>query len=551
MNTDLETSEGSNTRGLRDLITCSFITGRDFYSYELLKNERGMMIREILKSNSRRYPNRNAIIYKDIRYTFEEFNSRVNRLANALTTMGLSKGDWVAMVADDCAEHVELFWAGAKVGIATSALNPAFSERDFSHLIGNGKAAAVVCSHKYCNLVESLRPTLESVKGYITLGPSRKGFVGYEDLISTSSSVEPDVEIDENNLLYFANTSGTTGLSKQVMHTHKSLLATALMDLDVMDYDMSAGGASLIGGPHFWAYLLPRITIPCFYMGCTLVIPPNLTPQGFLQAIEKEKVTNLTTGTAFLQQIMDYHDLDKYDYSSLRRIFIFGYYPPEVWRRAVELFGNIFVVGYGLSEIGLITFLPPEDFIFDGPPEKVKRLKSCGREGLCVDARVVDDQGEDVQPGQVGEIIAKGPDIMKGYWNAPDATAQTVRGGYVYTGDLATVDEEGYIYLAGRKKDSITTQGKMVLPSEIEEIILQHPQVVDAAVIGLPDEKLGEAIKAVVVKREGELTGEEIIMLCRQNLPGFAVPRSVEFVETLPKTASGRVQRYKIREKYL
>ncbi|HCX90589.1 MAG: hypothetical protein COW04_05760 [Deltaproteobacteria bacterium CG12_big_fil_rev_8_21_14_0_65_43_10] len=164
---------------------------------------------------------------------------------------------------------------------------------------------------------------------------------------------------------------------------------------------------------------------------------------------------------------------------------------------------------------------------------------------------MVDDQGEDVQPGQVGEIIAKGPDMMKGYWTASEATAQTIRGGYVYTGDLATVDEEGYIYLAGRKKDSITTQGRMVLPSEIEEIILQHPQVFEAAVIGIPDEKLGEAIKAVVVKRGGELAGEEIIMLCQKNLPDYAVPQSVDFTENLPKTASGRVQRYKLREKYL
>lgn len=509
------------------------------------------MIKDILKSNARRYPNANAIIFKDIRYTFREFNERINSLANALTDMGLRKSDWVAMIADDCIQHVELFWAGAKIGVATSVLNPALLEKDLFHLIGNGKAAVVVCGHKYRNLVDSLRSTLEGVKGYITLGLSDEDFVGYEDLILTSSSREPDIEINENDLLYFANTSGTTGLSKQVVHTHKSLFATALMDLDAMNYNINVGGVSLIGGPHFWAYLLPRITIPCFYMGCTLAIPSDLTPKGFLQTIEKEKVTNLTTGTAFLQQLMGYPDLDKYDYSSLRRIFIFGYYPPEVWRRAVELFGNIFVVGYGLSEIGLITFLPPEDFIFDGPPEKVRRLKSCGREALCVDARVVDDQGEDVQPGQVGEIIAKGPDMMKGYWTAPEATAQTIRGGYVYTGDLATVDDEGYIYLAGRKKDSITTQGKMVLPSEIEEIILQHPQVFEAAVIGIPDEKLGEAIKAVVVKRGGEIAEEEIIMLCQKNLPDYAVPRSVDFTESLPKTASGRVQRYKLREKYL
>ncbi|MEW6614911.1 MAG: AMP-binding protein [Thermodesulfobacteriota bacterium] len=510
------------------------------------------MIAGILKSNAKRHPDKTAVIFGDTRYTYKEFNDRANSLANALINMGLRKGDWVAMIADDCIQQMEMFWAGAKAGIATSALNTTFSQRDFSHLIGNGKAKVVLCSHKYRNLVESLRPALKSVKEYIILGPSDKGFVGYEDLISTSSSPEPDIEINENDLLYFANTSGTTGLSKQAMHTYKSLFATALMDLDVLNYDMSAGGVFLAATPLFVAYMIPRVSILSFHMRCPLVIPPNLSPQTLLEIIEKERVTNIFGATAFFQPIIDYPDLGKYNYSSLRHIFIFGYYPPEVWRRAVELFGNIFIVGYGLSEIGFISFLPPEDFVFEGPPEKVNRVRSCGREPLWVEARVIDDQGMDVQPGQVGEIIVKGHNMMKGYWNAPEATEQTIKGGYIYTGDLASVDEEGYIYLAGRKKDSITTQGKVVLPLEIEEIILQHPQVLEVAVIGVPDEELGEAVKAVVIKKDGDVTEEEIIALCRENLPDHAVPQSVDFTESLPKTAgTGRIQRYQLRQKYL
>ncbi|MEW6615987.1 MAG: AMP-binding protein [Thermodesulfobacteriota bacterium] len=183
---------------------------------------------------------------------------------------------------------------------------------------------------------------------------------------------------------------------------------------------------------------------------------------------------------------------------------------------------------------------------------KGKQVKSCGREPLCVEARVVDERGEDVQPGQVGEVIARGPDMMKGYWNAPEATEQTIRGGYVYTGDQATVDEEGYIFLVGRKKNSITTQGNMILPLEVEEVILQHPQVLEVAVIGLPDEKLGETVKAVVIKRGDYLTEEDIIALCQVNLPDYAVPQSVDFVESLPKTAgTGRIQRYRLREEYI
>ncbi|MFH1624285.1 MAG: AMP-binding protein [Pseudomonadota bacterium] len=509
------------------------------------------MLKDIFKSNARRYPDKTAVIFEDTRYTYKEFNARLNRLSNALINLGLRKGDLIAIVADDCIQHIEIFWAGVKTGIVSSVLNPHISERDLSHIICNGKARAVVCNHKYKGMIESLRPQLESVKEFIVFGTAGEGFKSYDSLILSSSPEEPAVEISEDDLLYFANTSGTTGLPKQVMHTYKSLFSTALMDLDAVNYDVRAGNVFLVAAPLFWGYLIARISIPAFYTGCTLVIPADLAPQGLLEIIQRERVTNILTGTAFFQPIIDNRDLGKYDYSSVRNIFAYGYFPPEVWQKAIQLFGRIFLLGYGLSEIGLISMLPPEDFVFEGHPEKVKRVRSCGREGLCVEARVINDQGENVQPGEVGEVIAKADSLMKGYWNAPQATEQTIRDGYIYTGDLATVDEDGYIFLVGRKKDSITTQGKMVLPLEIEEIILQHPQVLEVAVIGVPDEELGDAVAAVIVKRNGDITEDEVIALCQENLPDYAVPRSIDFVESLPKTGSGRVQRYKLKENYV
>jgi feruloyl-CoA synthase len=510
------------------------------------------MIKDILKSNARRYPDKTAIIFKDTRYTYREFNDRINRLANGLVNSGLRKGDWIAIVTDDCIQQVEIFWAGAKTGIVSSILNPGISERDLFHIIGNGKASAVVCNYKYRDKIESLRSQLGSVKEFILFGASDvEGFKSYDSLISSSSPQEPEVEISEDDLLYFANTSGTTGLPKQVMHTYKSLFATALMDLNALNYDIRAGNVFLVAAPLFWGYMIARTSIPPFYAGCPLVIPVDFTPESLLEIIQRERVTNILTGTAFFQPIIDYPDLDKYDCSSLRNIFTYGYFPPEIWQKAIELFGRIFLLGYGLSEIGLISLLPPDDFVFEGPQEKVKRVRSCGKEGFCVEARVINDQGEDVQPGDVGEVIAKADSLMKGYWNNPQATGQTIRDDYIYTGDLATVDEDGYIFLVGRKKDSITTQGKMLLPMEIEEVILQHPQVLEVAVIGIPDKLLGEAVTAVVVKKNGDVTEEEIIELCRGKLPDYALPRSVDFVESLPKTGSGRVQRYKLRERYL
>ena len=509
------------------------------------------MLKEILAGNARRFPDKTAIVFEDVRYTFKELNDRVNSLANALTDMGLQKGDWIAIIADNCNQIVETFWVGIKTGIVISIISPTLPERALSHLIGNGGVRGVVFGANYCNLIKSLRPLFKSVKEYIIIGDSEESFKSYEELVSAYPPLELQVEIGGDDLLYFPTTSGTTGLPKQIMHSYKSMWTTALIDLHSQDYDMREGGVGLFAAPLFWGYILPRFTISCFYMGCPVVIPRDFTPPCLLQALEKNNVTNLVTGAPFLRELIDYPDLNKYNHSSLRHALVWGYLPPWVWHRAIKLFGNIFVPTYGSSEIGAISYLSPKDVASDTAEEITRKFSSCGKEAIGIEARVIDEDGNDVQPGQIGEVVAKGDVMMKGYWNAPKATEEIIRGGYVYTGDLATVDEEGYIYLKGRKKDAITTQGKVVMPSEIEEVIFRHPGVLEAVIIAIPDEKLGEAIKAVVIKGKEEVTEEELIILCEQNLPAYAVPKSVDFVPSLPKTPSGRIQRYKVREKYV
>lgn len=512
---------------------------------------REMTLENILRDNARKFPNRTAIVCEEVRYTFKEFNDRVNSLANALIDIGFRKGDWIAVVADNCCQILEMFWVGVKIGIATSIINPASSERDLLHLIGNGGARGIVFSENYHSLVKSLRPRLESVKTYITIGEPVAGFRSYEALVSAYPSSEPEVESNDNDLLFLSNTSGTTGLPKQAMHTCKSLRTMALIGLHAHGYDMREGGVGLLGAPLSWGNWIPLFSIPCYYMGCTVVIPRDLAPETLLQLIEKETVTDLGTGATFLHGLINCPDLHKHNYSSLRRVFTFGYLPPDVWCQAIELFGNIFLIGYGLTEKPMISYLSPKDLMVQDPSKKMKRLSSCGKEHIGVEVRVIDDEGNDVQAGQVGEVIAKGDDMMKGYLNAPKATDEIIRGGYLYTGDLGTVDEEGYIYLRGRKKDAITTQGTVILPSEIEEVISRHPQVLEVAVIGVPDEKLGEAIVAAVVRRGEKVTEAEVIAACRQSLPSYAIPKSVAFVQSLPKTPSGKIQRPKVRQEYM
>jgi len=287
-------------------------------------------------------------------------------------------------------------------------------------------------------------------------------------------------------------------------------------------------------------------------MGCTVIVIKDFSPSNVLKTIEEEKISTTLFSSNFLSQLINCPDITKHDCSSLRRVAVTGApLPAETWKQAIRIFGNVFVQTYGLTEVAPITSLPPESFVLEDSPEKTKTIHSCGKEAVDMEVRVVDEQGNDVAPAEMGEVIVKSPAVMEGYWNAPEATRETIKGGYLYTGDMATMDQEGYIYLVGRKKDVITSRGKTISPSEIEDIIYRHPAVFEAAAIGLPDKELGEAVKAVIVLRPGEKAdAEEIIAICRKYLPDLAVPKSVDFVVSLPKSAVGKVLKYALRDKY-
>ena len=509
-----------------------------------------MILDEIPRRNARRYPDKTALVFDDMRYTFREFNDRVNGLATALSDIGLRKGDKLAVLAGSCHQYIEIFFTAAKMGLVTAPLNPWLSQRELSHLINNAEASTLIFSQDNRGLVDSLRPELREVKNLIVIGTPEAGLRSYEELISSYPSLEPRTEIDDDDLLFLAPSSGTTGLPKQVMHTHKSLLGLALSIL--WAFNIRHEDVCLFAMPPFWALAIPFLVVSHFYMGSTVVLTKEITHKQILEAIAKEKVTTTFFGSPFLLELVGYPELDKYERASLRFVGVGGApLPTEVWEKAIKTFGNIFGQLYGLAELFPITFLPPEDFAFEGPPERVRRLRSCGKETINIEARVVDEEGNDVPTGEAGEVIARGEGMMRGYWKAPQATEAAIKGGYVYTGDLATVDDDGYIYLMGRRKDVIVSQGKTISPVEIEDIIYHHPSVQEAAVIGVPDESLGEAIKAVIILKEGEkATAEELLRLCQNDLPDYAVPHSVDFVDTFPKSAVGKVLKHVLRDQY-
>ncbi|MEW6614655.1 MAG: long-chain-fatty-acid--CoA ligase [Thermodesulfobacteriota bacterium] len=509
-----------------------------------------MIIGKLIARNAKRYPNKTAVVSGDYTFTFKEFNERVNKLANTLADLGVKKGDRIAALLNNCHQYVELYCAAPKGGFVLVPLNYMLSGKELAFIINNSGANTLFLGEKYIDTINSVRGDLKGVKHFITIGTPAEGMISYEELISRYPADEPKAEIGEDDLAYLLYTSGTTGLPKGVMHNHRSMLE--IVTQYVILPDLKRDDVDLITIPLYWGPSLLLHILPHFYVGSTIVVLKEFNPDVVLKTIETEKVSTTLMPPSFIISLLNHPGLDQYNISSLRSIVFGGeIMPVEVLNRAIGVFGNIFAHIYGLMEITPVTYFHEDDLVLDGPPEVLKRVQSCGREAINVEVRVVDENDNDVIPGEVGEVIVKGDNMMKGYWELPQATAETIRGGYVHTGDLATLDEEGYVYLVGRKKDIINSGGKTIYPGDVEEVIYRHPSVSQAAVIGVTNAKLGESVKAVVVLKERMKSDEnEILEFCKQNLAVHAVPQSIEFVDELPRNPSGKILKRELRERY-
>jgi len=372
-----------------------------------------MVIGDIIKRSAKRYPDKVAFSFGNSKYTFEEFNGRVNRVVNGLTALGLNKGDMVAVLLDNCPQFVELYCASAKGGLALLPLNCRLGGQDLAYLVNDAGANTLVFGDNYLSVIDSMRSDLKTVNNFIVVGTG-SGLRSYDELFSQYPSDEPVIEIREEDLAYLLYTSDTTGLPKGVMHTHKSIMGCML------NYMIMAGtrcnDVDLAATPLFWIPGLVCHILLNFYMGASIVFLQDFTPELALEAIEREGVTTTFLLPPQIASLLDHPNLDKYDTHSLRHIW-YGGVPlsQAVLRRAVATFGNIFHQGYGLVEETPIAVLPAADTALDGSPQEVKRLASCGREAINVDVRVIDDYGNDVAPGEIGELIARGDNMMKGY----------------------------------------------------------------------------------------------------------------------------------------
>ena len=513
-----------------------------------------MDIGQIPTRNARRYPKKEAIVDGDYRCTFLEFNNRVNRFSNSLLKLGLKKGDRVGILLRNYHEYIEILFSLAKRGLVAVPINSRLKEREVRYQLENSGSRVFIIGPEYIEIARKLKGDLSGIDLYITVRSFEDLMLNYEELVVSGDATDSDMYIDENDIISIMYTSGTTGLPKGAIWTHRNILDT-IFNL-IVAYKTDSEDKSLILAPLFHGAITVPMLHQFFFLGATVVLyhKESLDPETVLGLIEKEKITTTFMVPTMIEALLEHPFMGKYNLSSLKDIKYSGA-PTAIntIKKAIGTFGKIFYHAYGLTEAsGGVTFLKKEEHFLEGSEAQLKRLESAGKEYVNIHLRIIDDDGKDVPIGCVGEIIVKGDKITKGYWNLPKETQESLRGGWFFTGDLGRLDEEGYLFIVGRKKDMIRSGGENIYPAEIEEIVKTHPAVESVAVIGVPNKRWGEEVRAVVVLKKGtNATEEEIIELCKRNLASYKKPKSVYFAESLPINEMGKVQKNILKEIYV
>ncbi len=500
-------------------------------------------------------PDRSAMVFEGKRISYAELEVRVNRLSNALADLGVGAGDRIAMLQVNCNQYIEAYFAAARLDAVYVPLNFRTRADELTHMLNDAAPKVIFAGERYVNLVKECAENVDSLEYFVTLEDAVEGWLSYESLIESGDEYERVPEGDDDDLTMILFTSGTTSFPKGVMLSHDSFSSYILATVTPADPEEETSNILTVPLYHIAGV---QSVMAAIFAGRTLIIQRQFEAKQWMEMVERERVNRAMMVPTMLKMLMDHPDFHKHDLSSLE-VITYGAAPMPlpVIRQAIREFpGMSFINAFGQTETAAtITMLPPEDHVLEGDEDEVERklkhLSSIGKPLEDVEVRIFDEDGHPVTLGETGEIAARGARLMKGYWNQEDATAETIRDGWLFTGDLGYQDEDGYIYLAGRARDFIKRGGEMVSPEEVEQVLQSHDAVEEAAIIGVPDLDWGERVRAIVVLKDGEQASEEDISeYCRQRLASFKKPESVVFCNELPRNPMGKILKRILKEEY-
>ena len=512
-----------------------------------------LLVDDFLRRPVELYADKTAIVDGAKRFTYREYQTRVNRLSNALRDLGIGKGDRVCILSPNSHFFLESFYGTSQIGAILVPLNYRLAAADHEYILNHAGVRAVLVDDEYTAVVDEIRPNLPGVEHWIVArdgGATKPGWTDWDSWIeSASSEPPPGVERSENDVVSINYTSGTTARPKGVMLTHRNCYINAyslIAHLRVAHEDVELWTLPMVhcngwGG----VYAITG-------MGGTHVVLRTVEAATIFRLIEQEGVTFACMAPAVLRAILDYPDWKRHEIRTRPRFTVAGAPPPAAFiERLEQKLGWEFIEIYGLTETAPFLTVSAPDHATEATD--FERRARAGVAGIGVELQILDEAGTPVPKDNqtVGEVCARSNVVFKGYWEQPDETAKAIRDGYFHTGDLGIWDETASIHIVDRQKDVIISGGENISSPDIEDALYRHPAILECAVIGVPHEKWGETPMALVVLRDGQsVSGEDLIGFCRDNLAHFKCPTSVEFVDALPRTATGKLQKFVLREKY-
>jgi acyl-CoA synthetase (AMP-forming)/AMP-acid ligase II len=508
-----------------------------------------MLAQHFLEYYARNFPDNPCLTNGTQTTSYGELDHQANQLANGLLTLGLSRGERVGILGENSLEHLILFIAAGKIGAVIVSLNYRLAPGELSYILEDAQARALLMlDDSMLEMLHTLRPQLPQDIELFTRG--ERDSHQWDTWLAQQSASRPVVDVSPDDAYLQLYTSGTTGNPKGVVSSHRGLLAQAMMNTTLMPSRPVPGCADLICAPFFHIGGAGS-ALGSLYAGSEIILHQVFDPAAVVKDIERYPIHSVFMVPAMIMAVLALPDIEQRDFSNLKQVY-YGASPisESVLRQAMAVFQADFIQMYGMTETGTAVNLSPADHqrALQGQPEL---LRSCGRASVGAEIKVMDPAGKEMPRGDVGELWIKSDGNMIGYYNLPEETAKNLTDGWVHTGDAGYMDEEGYIYLKDRIKDMVVSGGENIYPAEVENALAHLPAVADVAVIGVPNEKFGEALLACIVLKPGQqLATEEMIEFCRDKIAGYKIPRQLQIIQEMPRNPSGKILKKELRKPY-